>query len=55
MLERDGWRLLRRTGSHRHFQPPGRLGTVTVAGTLSDEVRRGTLKSIWRHAGRSER
>ncbi|MHB1534962.1 MAG: type II toxin-antitoxin system HicA family toxin [Acidimicrobiales bacterium] len=54
ILERDGWRLVRQTGSHRQFQHPDRFGTVTVAGKLSDEVRRGTLNSIWRQAGLSE-
>jgi predicted RNA binding protein YcfA (HicA-like mRNA interferase family) len=54
ILERDGWRLARQTGSHRQFHHPDRLGTVTVAGKLSDEVRRGTLNSIWRQAGLPE-
>ncbi|MGC8513149.1 MAG: type II toxin-antitoxin system HicA family toxin [Acidimicrobiales bacterium] len=55
ILEREGWRLVRQTGSHRQFHHHDRLGTVTIAGKLSDEVHRGTLKSIWRQAGRSER
>lgn len=29
-------------------------GPLTVAGKLSDEVRRGTLNSIWRQAGLPE-
>lgn len=55
ILEREGWRLDRRRGSHRQFRHPDRPGTVTVAGQLGDEVPRGTLASIWRQAGRSGR
>lgn len=51
VLEREGWRLDRQTGSHRQYRHPERPGTVTVAGKLSDEVPRGTLASIWRQAG----
>lgn len=31
-------RVVRQTGTHRQFLHPDRLGTVTVAGKLSDEV-----------------
>jgi predicted RNA binding protein YcfA (HicA-like mRNA interferase family) len=55
VLEREGWRLARQTGSHRQFRHPDRQGTVTVAGKVSDELPRGTLASIWRQAGRSGR
>jgi predicted RNA binding protein YcfA (HicA-like mRNA interferase family) len=30
LLERDGWRQVRQTGSHRHFRHPTKRGTVTV-------------------------
>jgi predicted RNA binding protein YcfA (HicA-like mRNA interferase family) len=55
ILERDGWRVDRQSGSHRQFRHPDRPGTVTVAGKPGDEVPRGTLGSIWRQAGRSGR
>jgi predicted RNA binding protein YcfA (HicA-like mRNA interferase family) len=32
LLEADGWRLKRITGSHRHFAHPEKPGLVTVAG-----------------------
>lgn len=51
ILEREGWRIARQTGSHRQFRHPNRPGTVTVAGKPSIEVPRGTLASIWRQAG----
>ncbi|MHB1930835.1 MAG: type II toxin-antitoxin system HicA family toxin [Acidimicrobiales bacterium] len=55
ILEWDGWRLDRQTGSHRQFRHPDLPGTVTVAGKMSAEVPPGTLASIWRQSGRSGR
>jgi predicted RNA binding protein YcfA (HicA-like mRNA interferase family) len=55
ILEREGWRLDRQTGSHRQFRHPDRPGIVTVAGKPGAEVPTGTLGSIWRQAGRSGR
>ncbi len=49
-LERDGWYLARTKGSHRQYQHPVKLGTVTVAGKPSLEIPIGTLKSILRQA-----
>jgi predicted RNase H-like HicB family nuclease/predicted RNA binding protein YcfA (HicA-like mRNA interferase family) len=40
ILQEEGWRLERQSGSHRQFRHPDRPGTVTVAGKLSDEVPR---------------
>lgn len=51
MLERDGWRQDRQRGSHRQFRHPEKPGTVTIAGKPNDDVRRGTLMSIFRQAG----
>lgn len=52
-LEADGWREVRVTGSHRHFQHPSKPGTVTVpgGGKSGRDVAPGTLRSILRQAG----
>jgi predicted RNA binding protein YcfA (HicA-like mRNA interferase family) len=42
LLERDGWRLARTTGSHRHYVHPVKPGLVTVAGKPSATSRPGT-------------
>jgi predicted RNA binding protein YcfA (HicA-like mRNA interferase family) len=51
MLEDDGWRLDRQRGSHRQYRHPTKRGTVTIAGKASDELKTGTLASIFRQAG----
>jgi predicted RNA binding protein YcfA (HicA-like mRNA interferase family) len=51
LLERDGWRHIRTTGSHRQFQHPIKPGTVTVAGNLGFDMPIGTLRSILKRAG----
>ena len=51
LIEADGWRLVRQTGSHRRFRHPTKPGTVTVAGKPSTDVPPGTLVSILRKAG----
>ena len=51
LLEADGWILVDTVGSHRQYKHPTKLGKVTVAGKLSDDVRKGTLASILRQAG----
>lgn len=50
LLKEDGWDEVRRKGSHRQFQHRVKLGTVTVAGKMSSDVRRGTLNSIFKQA-----
>jgi len=50
LIEEDGWRLERRTGSHRQFRHPTKPGTVTVAGKPSADVPPGTLANILRQA-----
>jgi len=39
LLERDGWRLKRVSGSHRHFTHPAKPGLVTVAGKPSATLK----------------
>jgi predicted RNA binding protein YcfA (HicA-like mRNA interferase family) len=50
VLEADGWRLVRQTGSHRQFRHPAKPGTVTVAGKPSKDLPPGTLASILQQA-----
>ena len=51
LLYRDGWQQIGQVGSHRQLKHPGKLGRVTVAGNLGDDVPAGLLKSILRQAG----
>jgi predicted RNA binding protein YcfA (HicA-like mRNA interferase family) len=51
ILKDDGWTLSRTKGSHRQFKHPNKKGLVTVAGKLSDDVRKGTLGSVLKQAG----
>jgi predicted RNA binding protein YcfA (HicA-like mRNA interferase family) len=50
-LHADGWVQIDQTGDHRQYKHPVKRGKVTVAGQMSDEVRKKTLKSIWQQAG----
>jgi predicted RNA binding protein YcfA (HicA-like mRNA interferase family) len=54
-LEKDGWYLVKITGSHRQFKHPAKSGRVTVAGKPNIDVPIGTLKSIWRQAQLEEK
>jgi len=51
LLESNGWRHVRTSGSHRQFQHSVKLGTVTVAGKLGVDVPIGTLNSILKQSG----
>ena len=53
IVEADGWRHFRTTGSHLQYRHPTKAGTVTVSagGKLSRDVPPGTLRSIRRQAG----
>jgi predicted RNA binding protein YcfA (HicA-like mRNA interferase family) len=51
LLERDGWRQKRVTGSHRHFTHPTKPGLVTVAGKPSATLKPKTESSILKQAG----
>jgi predicted RNA binding protein YcfA (HicA-like mRNA interferase family) len=50
LLEADGWRLKRTTGSHRHYSHPNKPGLVTVAGQASATLKEKTEASILRQA-----
>jgi predicted RNA binding protein YcfA (HicA-like mRNA interferase family) len=51
LIEWDGWRQVRQTGSHRHFRHPSKPGTVTVPGHPRDDLHPKTKTSIMRQAG----
>lgn len=51
IIEDDGWYFSRQNGSHRQFKHSNKKGTVTVAGKLSDDLDKGTQKSILKQAG----
>jgi predicted RNA binding protein YcfA (HicA-like mRNA interferase family) len=50
-IEKDGWFLERTRGSHRQYNHPTKLGTVTVPGHERDDIPIGTLNSILKRAG----
>ncbi len=49
LLEKNGWKLKRTTGSHHHFVHPTKKGLVTVPHPKRD-LPTGTLKSIEKQA-----
>lgn len=50
-LEAEGWREVRRKGSHRQFQHPERTGTVTIPDHGNKDLKIGTIRSIERQSG----
>ncbi|MFI4891066.1 MAG: type II toxin-antitoxin system HicA family toxin [Steroidobacterales bacterium] len=50
LIEADGWRHVRTSGSHRQYQHPIKAGTVTAAGKPGSDVPTGTLKGILKQA-----
>jgi predicted RNA binding protein YcfA (HicA-like mRNA interferase family) len=51
MIEADGWRQVRQTGSHRHYRHDTKPGTVTIPGHPRDDLHPKTQASILRQAG----
>ena len=50
-LDKDGWTLIRVTGSHWILKHPVKSGIVVVAGHPGKDIAPGTLKSVSRQAG----
>ena len=50
MIEADGWEIVVQKGSHRQFKHVAKSGRVTIPGHPGDDVKSGTLKSIYRQA-----
>jgi predicted RNA binding protein YcfA (HicA-like mRNA interferase family) len=51
LIEKDGWVLVRQSGSHRQFHHPTKPGTVTIAGKPPLDLDPKTERSILRQAG----
>jgi len=45
LIETDGWKALRTTGSHRHFKHGTKANVVTGPGNPGDDIPIGTLKA----------
>lgn len=50
ILKRDGWRVVRTSGSHHQLTHPVKLGTVTVPHPKKD-LPQDTVRSISKQAG----
>lgn len=50
LIEADGWYLVTTKGSHRQYKHPTKLGRVTIAGHMNDDLAPGTLNSIYKQA-----
>lgn len=50
LLQKDGWELVKITGSHHHFEHPEKRGKVTVPHPVKD-MPIGTVKSIETQSG----
>jgi predicted RNA binding protein YcfA (HicA-like mRNA interferase family) len=55
LVESDGWKHVRTTGSHRHFKHPSKPNVVTIPRHPGDDVAPGTLRSILKAAGLGEK
>lgn len=51
LIEKDGWVLIRQTGSHRVYRHPQKPGTVIVPAHGAKELKKGTEMSIRKQAG----
>lgn len=51
IIENEGWYLDRTKGSHRQYKHTIKPGIVTIAGKLSDDLKKGTENSILKQAG----
>lgn len=50
LIEADGWRQVRQTGSHRQFRHSTKPGTVTIPSKPARDLPPGLEKSILQQA-----
>ena len=51
LLNKDGWCLVRQTGSHKQFRHPLKQGVVTVPDHAGVDLKPKTLSSIEKQSG----
>ncbi|MGA3017589.1 MAG: type II toxin-antitoxin system HicA family toxin [Bryobacteraceae bacterium] len=51
LVEADGWRHVRTTGSHKHYKHGTKPNVVTIPGHPGDDLPTGTPKSILKASG----
>ncbi len=54
LIDADGWRLVATRGSHRQYKHSVKVGRVTIADKLGDDIAPGTLNSVLKQAGLKE-
>lgn len=50
ILKKDGWYEIRQSGSHIIMRHPSKRNQISVPSHSSEEVKKGTLKSILKDA-----
>jgi len=50
-LLQDGWQVKDQKGSHVHMTHPTKPGKITIPNHGSRDLKPGTVKAIWKHAG----
>jgi predicted RNA binding protein YcfA (HicA-like mRNA interferase family) len=51
LIETDGWRQVRQTGSHKHYRHPSKPGLVTIPDHRNKDLGEKTYRSILKQAG----
>jgi predicted RNA binding protein YcfA (HicA-like mRNA interferase family) len=54
VLEKRGWFMVRKRGSHRVYQKPGNPATVVVPVHGNTDLKPGTQRGIMKDAGLTE-
>lgn len=50
-LKKAGWKVKDQKGSHVQMIHPTRPGKITIPKHGKKDIKPGTLKAIWKHAG----
>jgi predicted RNA binding protein YcfA (HicA-like mRNA interferase family) len=50
LIEKDGWYLVAKRGSHRQYKHSSKPGRVTIAGHPGHDLAPGMLNSIFKQA-----
>jgi len=50
-LIKAGWQVKNQKGSHVHMIHPSKPGKITIPRHGNKDLKPGTVKAIWKHAG----